>query len=62
MNTVFNGYLVTGILVCGWFAMAAYSGWKMPSMASSSSSGSSFFYGGGSSYSRSSGGSWGGGK
>jgi len=62
MNTTFKSYLVMGVLVCGWFALAAYKGWRFPDVGSSSGGSNSYFYGGGSSYGRSSGGSWGGGK
>jgi hypothetical protein len=61
MNTTFNCYLLIGVLVCGWFAFAAYNGWKTPSMTSSNRSGS-YFYNRGTSYGRTSGGFWGGGK
>lgn len=46
-------YLIFGIVVCGWFAVAAANGWRAPNFGildGSSSSG------------RSHGGAWGGGK
>lgn len=62
MKTVFRGYLLTGTLVCAWFAYATYNGWRVPSLGASSGGSGSYFYSSGSSYGRSSGGFWGGGK
>lgn len=54
-------YLVTSLVICSWFTMAAAFGWKAPNFGiakSLSSGGSRSGYYGGRSY----GGSWGGGK
>ena len=62
-KTVLVVYLVTSMVICGWFTMAAALGWKAPNFGiakalSSGGSRSGGYYGGGRSY----GGSWGGGK
>lgn len=48
-------YLTYGVMITGYFCMAAIGGWKFPDLNQS-------FNSGGSSYGRSYGGSWGGGK
>jgi hypothetical protein len=77
MNSVFNAYLITGLIVCLVFGTAAMSGWHLPSnqwggastrsasssnSSSRSSSSRGSFFGGASTSGRSSGGFWGGGK
>lgn len=65
-RTLFFTYVAFGMIVCGWFTVAAAFRWKAPDLglvrAINSIERSSSGYSGGGSYGRSFGGSWGGGK
>ena len=61
-NTILITYLIVGLVVCGWYTIAAANGWKAPNFGiakafSGSGRSRGGYYGG-----RSYGGSWGGGK